>query len=158
MGGMRTPESPPWYELVAMPSLLGEARRAYGAAIREAFAEAGFDDMPQRGAFVVGGIARNGAAQFDFASSMGVSKQVASQLIDTLVARGYVERKPSPEDRRRMVVSLTTRGAAAAAASKKAVGRVNRALEKKMPLKDLATTRRVLAALVDIAGEMSPGE
>jgi DNA-binding MarR family transcriptional regulator len=151
-------EPPPWYEIIVMPALLGEARRAYGVAIREAFLENGFDDMPKRGAFIVGSIARNGAAQQDFAIGMGVSKQVASQLVDTLVARGYVERAADPDDRRRMVVTLTARGSAAATASRKAVARVNRALEKKATAHDLATLRRVLGALVEIKNEMSPHE
>jgi DNA-binding MarR family transcriptional regulator len=41
---------------------------------------------------------------------MSISKQAVSQLVDTLVAAGYVARRPSPEDRRRTLLHLTSRG------------------------------------------------
>ena len=44
---------------------------------------------------------------------LGVSKQAASQLIDTLVLRGYLERRVDPEDRRRINIEATERGRAA---------------------------------------------
>jgi DNA-binding MarR family transcriptional regulator len=43
-----------------------------------------------------------------------VSRQAASQLIDTLVLRGYLTRQINPADRRRMDIELTDRGRAAA--------------------------------------------
>ena len=45
---------------------------------------------------------------------LGISKQAVSQLIDTMVMRGYLERTPDAEDRRRMLLHLTPRGRAAA--------------------------------------------
>ena len=44
---------------------------------------------------------------------LGVSKQAAGQLVDTLVLRGYLERSVDPEDRRRLTLTLTERGMAA---------------------------------------------
>ena len=35
-----------WWEELALPVLLGEGRMTYGRAIREGYAEAGFDDIP----------------------------------------------------------------------------------------------------------------
>ena len=48
----------------------------------------------------------------DMIRGLGVTKQAASQLIDTLVLRGYLTRDVNPEDRRRMTVTLTERGRA----------------------------------------------
>jgi hypothetical protein len=59
---------------------------------------------------------------------LGVSKQATSQLIDTLVVRGYLERQPNPEDRRRVTIEATERGRAAAAAVRSAVVAVDEEL------------------------------
>jgi DNA-binding MarR family transcriptional regulator len=141
----------PWYETVVLPALLGSARRPYGRAIRQGLADAGFDDMPRRGAFVVGGIARNGAVgQQRLEADMGVSKQAASQLIDTLVVRGYVERRPDAEDRRRTIITLTSRGEAAADASHAAVDSVDALLAAVATADEIAIARRVLGRLSDL--------
>src|ERR1700753_3843995 len=96
-----------WYEDVSLPSLMREAREFYGAAVRQALADAGCDDVPRNGAFVLAGLNRSGSEtrfspQADVVASLGLSKQAASQLIDTLVLREYLERRIDPEDRRRM--------------------------------------------------------
>jgi DNA-binding MarR family transcriptional regulator len=115
------------YAELVMPVLLMEARAAYTVAIRDAFAGAGFDDMPRAGARVIGRIARGGSTVGEVATAYGASRQAGSQLVDALVARGYVERAPDPEDRRRMTLALTERGRAAAAELKAAVDRVDAA-------------------------------
>ena len=51
-----------WYTEVSLPALLRAARAAYGKAIRAALAEAGCDDVPPNGSYVIGAIARTGAA------------------------------------------------------------------------------------------------
>jgi DNA-binding MarR family transcriptional regulator len=140
----------PWYEELVLPVLLAEARRTYGSAIRSALVSAGFEDMPRTGARVVGGIARAGSNLTDFARQLGISKQGASQLIDTLVVRGYVERLPDSSDRRRMTVGLTDRGRAAAAEIRGAVEGVDSALADEVGTEEVARTRAVLGALVTI--------
>ena len=100
---------------VAFPALLRAARRTYGSAVRAALAEAGCDDMPRNGSYVVGAIDRTGAPLSQIITELGVSKQAAGQLVDTLVARGYLDRSPDPDDRRRLTITLTERGHAAAA-------------------------------------------
>ena len=89
-----------WSQDMPMPVLLAEARLTYASAIRSAFANAGFDDMPRAGARVIGRIAVGGTNVNEVAAVYGVSKQAASQLVDSLVARGYVERSPDEQDRR----------------------------------------------------------
>ncbi|MCU1361774.1 MAG: hypothetical protein JWN99_3063 [Ilumatobacteraceae bacterium] len=134
-----------------MPALLESARHTYGMAIRRALLDAGFDDVPRRGMGLVGGIARNGpAAQQDVARFLNMSKQTASQLVETLVARGYVARSPDPDDRRRVMVTLTPRGKQAAKKSAAGVARVDAALARRFSPDELATTRRVLGAMIGI--------
>ncbi|HEX3841641.1 MAG TPA: MarR family winged helix-turn-helix transcriptional regulator [Acidimicrobiales bacterium] len=141
---------PRWYEDVVLPPLLGAARRTYTAAIRAALIDAGFDDMPRSGASVIGRIARPGRNLRDVAGELAVSKQAASQLVDTLVARGYVERTPDADDRRRVTVGLTERGAAAAATVRGAIERVDAELATKVSGDDLTRTRATLGILAEM--------
>jgi DNA-binding MarR family transcriptional regulator len=137
-------------EDLVLPVLLGMGRQVYGAAIRDRLAEAGITDMPRTGARVIGGLARDGGYARDIASGAGVSKQAVSQLVDTLVLRGYVERVPDEEDRRRVVIRLTDRGQAAADEIRAAVESVDAALLAEVGAEGVERTRATLAALVRI--------
>ena len=90
------------------------ARGSYGQAVRRSLAIAGYDDLPRNGAFVLGGMANRGGSAADMIRGLGVTKQAASQLIDTLVLRGYLTREVDAEDRRRLTITLTERGRGAA--------------------------------------------
>jgi len=142
-------ETPAWAFEVAIPALLRAARTRYGAAIRVAFLAHGYEDMPRNGAFVLGAIVRTGAPLGNIIKSLGVSKQTAGQLVDTLVARGYLVRAVDPDDRRRLTVSLTERGAGAAEVSRQAVDAVDAALTRAVGEDCVAQMRRGLAALID---------
>jgi DNA-binding MarR family transcriptional regulator len=137
----------------SLPALLRVARRTYGSAIARALAELEFDDLPRNGAFVVGGIARSGAPLSEIIEHLGVSKQAAGQLVDTLVARGYLDRAVDDRDRRRLTVTLTERGRNAAAAIRSAVDRVDARLLEKVGDRSVAHTRAALVALIEIDGE-----
>jgi DNA-binding MarR family transcriptional regulator len=146
-------DEPPWYVDFSAPVLLDIARRTYGAAIRVALAEIGCDDMPKQGARLVGGIARNGTGLGEFSRVLGTTKQAASQLVDTLVMRGYIERTPDEVDRRRMIVTLTPRGADAAEAIRAAVDGIDAALTGEVGAEAVLTMRRVCAALTELRPE-----
>jgi DNA-binding MarR family transcriptional regulator len=136
---------------IVIPALLRAARGSYGNAVRAQLARAGFDDMPRNGAFVLGAVGSHGAPFADAVAGLGASKQAASQLVDTLVLRGYVERSPDPIDRRRLNVTLTERGQAAAAAVDSAVRSIDGQLATKLSEQDIAALRRGLGALAEIA-------
>ena len=75
---------------VVIPALLRAARGSYGHAIRARLADAGFEDIPRNGSYVLGGMVNHGGSAGGLVRELGVSKQAASQLIDTLVLRGYL--------------------------------------------------------------------
>jgi DNA-binding MarR family transcriptional regulator len=135
---------------VGIPALLRAARGSYGHAIRSNFAEGGFSDMPRNGAFVLGGMVNYGIEAGRLVRQLGVSRQAASQLIDTLVLRGYLERSPHPEDRRRVNIEATERGRAAAEAVRSAVAAVDEELAENITPVQLAGLRAGLIALCDI--------
>lgn len=137
----------PWYDQIVLPVLLGEARNTYARAIRRALAEGGFDDVPRLGARLLGGIDRYGSPT-DLARNLGVSKQAASALADTLVVRGYLVRTVDDLDRRRVVLTLTDRGRAAARASARATASIDLRLIEVVGRDAVTSLRATLGALV----------
>jgi DNA-binding MarR family transcriptional regulator len=82
--------------------------------------------------------------------ALGVTKQAASQLIDTLVIRGYLARQVNPDDRRRVLIELTERGQAAVVAVRAAIEDVDSELAEMISPTELAGLRTGLAALAKI--------
>jgi DNA-binding MarR family transcriptional regulator len=149
---------PAWYDDVAMPALLRAARTTYGSAIRSALEEVGCADVPRNGVFVIGAIARTGSPLGEIIAALGVSKQAAGQLVDTLVLRGYLHRAPDPDDRRRMTVSLTDRGRLAAQASRLAIEDVDAEVTERVGADTIAATRAGLGAMIGIGRSEAGGE
>ncbi|HTW07820.1 MAG TPA: MarR family transcriptional regulator [Acidimicrobiales bacterium] len=143
---------------VAIPALLRAARHTYRAAVHRALAEAGFDDVPSNGSFVIGGMARSGAPLGEIVKGLGVSKQATGQLVDMLVARGYLGRSVDPEDRRRLNISLTERGGAAADVIRGAVDGVDRELDTLVGAEAVLTVKRGLGALASLGRLFEAGE
>lgn len=138
----------PWYDEVALPALLRHARAPYGRAVRAALDEAGCEDMPPNGSYVVGAIARSGSPLAGVIRSLRMSKQGAGFLVDVLVARGYLDRAPDPDDGRRVTITLTERGRLAAETITAAVSSVDARLEERAGAERIGHARAVLAELI----------
>jgi DNA-binding MarR family transcriptional regulator len=141
------------YERMGIPGLLRGARQAYGTGVRQAFGDAGFDDIPRNGAFVLARVYDGNSEPSALARALGISKQAVSQLIDTMVMRGYLERTPDPDDRRRMLLTLTPRGEEAATVGWQAATAVDDELSRRLTPDGVAALRAGLAALCEIAEE-----
>jgi DNA-binding MarR family transcriptional regulator len=137
-------------EQVSLPALLRAARGVFASGIREALGHAGFDDIPGNGLFLIGAVARTGAPLGDIIVLLGASKQAASQLVETMVARGYLERVVDPADRRRLRIVLNERGRAAAKIIRAVVDRIEADLARRVSPESLAGTRTTLLALIEI--------
>jgi DNA-binding MarR family transcriptional regulator len=135
---------------VVLPALLRAARGVYQRAIRARLTEAGFDDMPRNGPYVLGGMANHGGTPGQMVRDLQVSKQAASELIDALVVRGYLLRGEDPQDRRRMTLALTERGRAAAERVQAGVVAVDQELEQGIGPDGVAALRAGLLALAEI--------
>ncbi|HUO22009.1 MAG TPA: MarR family transcriptional regulator [Caulobacteraceae bacterium] len=150
----------PWYADVVTPALLRHARTTYGFAMRQALDEAGYDDIPANGLYVIGGLAL-GAGDVPLGAlirDLGVSRQGAGQLVDTLVARGYLDRAIDTEDRRKLNITLTARGQAAAAVQADARARIDAALAERVGFETVMVMRQGLAALVDLGRDSRDAE
>ena len=140
----------PGIDDVVMPALLRHARNTYGTAMRQALAEAGYDDIPRNGLYVIGGLALGAgdAPLSRLIPELGVSKQTAGQLIDTLVLRGYLYRATDEDDRRRLTVALTERGKAAAETQAAARKKIDAELTARVGPETVRHARKALAALI----------
>jgi DNA-binding MarR family transcriptional regulator len=139
---------------IVIPALLRAARGTYSMAIQERLATRGFDDVPRNGPYVLGGMANHGIAPENLIRDLRVSKQAASQLIDTLVIRGYLDRTINADDRRRMTLELTERGRGAAAAVQAGVQAVDAEMLQMLSEEGVARLREGLVALIDIKERM----
>jgi DNA-binding MarR family transcriptional regulator len=142
----------PWFEEIAVPALLRHARTTYGSAMRRALVNAGYDDVPKNGLYVIGGLAlgAGGVPLSQLVKELGVSKQGAGQLVDTLVLRGYLDRTVDDEDRRKLTVKLTARGRAAAAVQAEAREKIDNELIARVGATDVRRMRKTLATLIKL--------
>ena len=118
--------------------------------MRRALEEAGYEDIPKNGMYVIGGMANEagGVPLGQLVKELRVSKQAAGQLVDMLVLRGYLDRTVDPEDRRKLTVTLTERGRAATAIQGQVIKRIDAELSARVGKDEISTARRVLAELL----------
>jgi DNA-binding MarR family transcriptional regulator len=134
----------------ATPTLMRAARGAYAQSIRAQLHASGVDDLPRNGAFLLAGIDTTGRPWQDLPSELGVTKQAVSQIIDTLVNRGYLNRSPDPGDRRRITLELTERGQEVVGAVLRGVAAVDLQLQERVPAEQVDAMRSALFALAGI--------
>ena len=145
----------PWFEEVSLPVLLRHARTTYGKAMREALEQAGYDDIPGNGLYVIGGLALEDRdiPLRRLVKELGITKQGAGQLVDLLVMRGYLSRSVDENDRRQLIVALTDRGRAAAEVQRQAREKIDAELLARVGEADVLAARRTLAVLIGMRQE-----
>ena len=134
----------------ATPALMRAARGAYAQSIRAQLHAIGVDDLPRNGAFILAGIDTTGGPRPDLPADLGVTKQAVSQVIDTLVNRGFLSRSPDPGDRRRIALALTEHGRQAVEAILRGVTAVDLQLQERIPAGQFDAMRAALITLADI--------
>ena len=83
------------------------ARRRGAAADVERLHEHGFDDIDQAHLTVLRYPGPQGQRPSDLAAQLGMSKQALNYQLGKLERRGYLERRPDPEDLRSRRIVLT---------------------------------------------------
>lgn len=81
-------------------------------------AERGFDDLGTSDGFVFRALAEQPMTVSALAGRLEITKQGAGQIIDDMERRGYVVRRPHPDDARARLVELSARGRRALAAAR----------------------------------------
>jgi len=138
------------YDDVPLSALLPAARNTYVRAVQAAQARIGCDDLPPSGVYLISAMHWSGASLESVIRWMGVTKQAVSQAVDTLVARGYLERSDDPSDRRRVHLKLTERGREAGRVARTAIERVDRKLRGRVGPRKVAAARAILVALLEM--------
>lgn len=132
-------------DALSLSAVLLAAAGSLVADIDQAVKARGIDDLRPAHGFAFARIAPAGATVSELAEHLGFTRQAASQLVDELVRKGYVERRPHPDDARARLVVLTERGWACTRAAEEA------AAEAVQPWIDALGERRLRALRDDLA-------
>ncbi len=107
------------------PPLIGALLRFPWEAVQEHMLERlhanGFTDFDSSYLIVVQYPGPQGERPSDLAARLRMSKQALNHLLGQLERRGYIERRPDPDDRRARRIALTARGVEAAQTIRDAV-------------------------------------
>jgi DNA-binding MarR family transcriptional regulator len=131
--------------LTLTAGLLGAAG-TLTAAIQRGVEARGFTDIRPAHGFVFARVSWGGTTVGELADHLGVTRQAASQLVEELVGKGYVERRPHPADARVRVVTLTEQGRACTRAAEAA------AADAVRPWAERIGADRLRALTADLAG------
>ena len=138
-------------DLLHLPVLLLSATRALVDGIDAGVRARGFTDLRPAHGFAFTRLAGDGATVGQLAEHLDVTKQAASQMVEELVAKGYVERRPHPDDARARLIVLTPKGWACTRAAEEA------AVELLRPWADVLGPDRLATLQADLARLATPG-
>jgi DNA-binding MarR family transcriptional regulator len=96
----------------------------------------------------------------EIAKRMGTSRQAASQLLQAIEARGYVERVPDPRDGRAVIVRHTASGRQILLSAIEVMQSIEQEYETILGADGLGRLKRLLSRLLaktDPAGGLGPG-
>jgi DNA-binding MarR family transcriptional regulator len=138
-------------DLLDLPVLLLGTARALVDAIDAGVRARGFTGVRPAHGFAFALLSRGGATTVELASHLDVTKQAASQMVEDLVQKGYVERRPHPDDARARLLVLTDRGWACTRAAEEA------AEETLRPWAEALGPERLAALRADLSRLTAPG-
>src|ERR1700691_485597 len=96
----------------SIPKLMRVARGSYKRAIDERLADTRLEEPPTQGGFLLSYLAADEESIPDRIEGLGIPKREFSQLVDTMVLRGYITRALDPQSQATSL-ALTERGRAA---------------------------------------------
>jgi DNA-binding MarR family transcriptional regulator len=133
------------------PTLLRTAYNVVSAAIYRAVSQAGATDMrPAHGNAMEMLSIQDGLRLTDIAARAGMAPQSMGEIVDDLVAKGYLARREDPSDRRAKRIYLTPKGRETAQASRIALLEVERRISESLGTDNYQDMRRTLAAIPEI--------
>ena len=128
-------------------------RTAYDALATRIFASVvsgiEFDDLrPSHGNAMEQLELEDGLRLTDLAARAGITAQSMGELVDDLEAKGYVERRADPKDRRAKRIHLTDRGKKNARVAKRATADVEKYLAELLGEQRYELLRRTLEEII----------
>ncbi len=77
------------------------------------------------------------------------------ELVDDLEQRGYVTRRPDPEDGRAKLITLTSTGLAAVEAAGRTIAEIEQRLEDEYGAREVRVLRSILSAIIADEGRQT---
>jgi DNA-binding MarR family transcriptional regulator len=134
------------------PTLLRTAYNVLSAAIYRAVSQAGAADMrPAHGNAMEMLSIQDGLRLTDIAARAGMAPQSMGEIVDDLVAKGYLSRREDPADRRAKRIYLTQKGRDTAQASRIALLEIERRISETLGTDTYQEMRRNLVAISKIS-------
>src|ERR1700735_5134762 len=93
----------------SIPELMRVARGSYKRSVDIQLAAGGLEDLPTASGYLLASLVDDEGSIADRIEGLGIRKREYSQLVDTLVLRGYITREIDPADGR-VSLALTERG------------------------------------------------
>ena len=128
--------------------LLARAYAAFVDELRAAMAEAGHRDLPAAFGYVIRAVAAGPLTLRELADRLGVTSPAELKVVDELAARGYLARRPDPDDARAMRLVLTAHGEAALATARRFHRGYEQRLARRVGAARAAALREVLEGIV----------
>ena len=115
----------------------------------------GYTDLRPAHFVIFQQIGSDGARVTELADQAQITKQSMGALVDTVEARGYLERIPDPDDRRAKIVRLTAKGRALERAAREIVAQTEVEWAEKIGKERMEALKQALEALIMVieAGE-----
>lgn len=107
-----------------LPVLLLSAARGLVDGVDARVRERGFTDVRPAHGFAFALISAGGATVVELARHLDITKQAASQMVEELAGKGYVDRRPHPSDARARLIVLTEKGWACTQAADEALAEI----------------------------------
>jgi DNA-binding MarR family transcriptional regulator len=138
---------------IPMAGLFEIAKDAFFGDFRAELEQTEFADLRPTHGCVFRFVRGPGMRLTVLAEMAGMTKQSVGEIVDDLVARGYVKRIPDPEDKRAKLICLTERGERAQATGLALFAKVEQQWAERYGAKRIAQLRELLE---EIAANEAP--
>jgi DNA-binding MarR family transcriptional regulator len=137
-----------------LPALLGEVKDLALAQLHERLADEGYPDVRPGHGCVFRFVEPQGSRLTDLAERSGLTKQAVGEVVDDLMALGYIERVPDPSDARAKLIRLTAEGLEGKRTAERIFADIERRWARQVGRQRMTELRQTLAAIVaaDAAG------
>ena len=131
-----------------LPALLNEVKELAIAELHRRLAEEGHGEIRPGHGCVFRFVERRGSRLTELADRSALTKQAVGEVVDDLVALGYVERIPDPSDARAKLIRLTDKGLEGQAAAQRIFADIERRWTREVGRDEMTGLRRALEAIV----------
>ena len=124
--------------------------------LHEGLAEAGYPEIRPAHGNVFGYVREEGSRLTELAERAQLTKQTMGYLVDYLEERGYVERRPDPDDKRAKIIRLTDEGREVTGVAREIIGKIETRWAELLGEDRMDRLRELLRELNALAEKRTP--